>query len=143
MEQNKTKVKVFVNGSFDVLHIGHLELLNYAKSLGNELLVAIDSDRRISEKKGLERPFNNELNRIGLLTNLKAVDDVATFDSDSELINIIKAYGPDIMIVGSDWKGKPVIGSEYAKQLIYYERTINESTTQTIESYIDRRQLHR
>lgn len=143
MEQNKTKIKVFVNGSFDVLHIGHLKLLNYAKMFGDELFVAIDSDRRISEKKGLERPFNNEINRICLLANLKAVDDVTTFDSDNELINIIKAYEPDIMIVGSDWKDKPVIGSEYAKQLIYYERTIDESTTKTIESYINRRQLHR
>lgn len=137
------RIKVFVNGSFDVLHCGHLELLNFAKSLGDQLMVAIDSDRRISEKKGLDRPFNNEFNRFSLMKNLKAVDDVAVFDSDNELINIIRAYEPDIMLVGSDWKGKPIIGSHYAKQLVYYERTINESTTQTIESYIDRRQLHR
>jgi D-beta-D-heptose 7-phosphate kinase/D-beta-D-heptose 1-phosphate adenosyltransferase len=134
---------VFVNGSFDILHRGHLELLNYAKNLGDELFVAIDSDRRISEKKGLERPFNNVVNRICLLKNLKSVDEVDTFDSDNDLINIIKLYEPDIMVIGSDWKGKPVIGSQYAKQLIYYERTIDESTTKTIESYIDRRQLHR
>lgn len=144
MEQNQTKViKVFVNGSFDILHRGHLELLNYAKSLGTELLVSIDSDRRIGEKKGPERPFNNEINRTCLLQNLKAVDAVCVFDSDTELINIIKAYEPDIMIVGSDWKGKPIIGSQYAKQLIYYERTIDESTTKTIEGYINRRQMYR
>jgi cytidyltransferase-like protein len=50
--------KIFVNGSFDVLHTGHIDLLNYAKSKGDYLLVAIDSDRRIAEKKGLDRPFN-------------------------------------------------------------------------------------
>lgn len=136
-------IKVFVNGTFDVLHIGHLELLNYAKSLGDILFVAIDSDDRVRQKKGQERPFNNELNRITLLKNLKPVDDVVVFHSDNALINIIKSYEPDIMIVGSDWKGKPIIGSQYAKQLIYYERTIDESTTKTIESYINRRQMYR
>lgn len=135
--------KVFVNGSFDIIHTGHLDLLNYAKSLGDFLLVAIDSDRRISEKKGADRPFNSENNRKMLMENLKAVNQVRSFDSDNELINIIKLYEPDIMIVGSDWKGKPIIGSQYAKQLVYYERIIDESTTKTIESYIDRRQMHR
>jgi D-beta-D-heptose 7-phosphate kinase/D-beta-D-heptose 1-phosphate adenosyltransferase len=135
--------KVFVNGSFDLLHRGHLNLLNYAKGLGNRLLVAIDSDNRIKEKKGEDRPLNNEINRVALLENLKAVDEVAVFNSDIGLINIIKNYEPDIMIVGSDWKGKPIIGSQYAKQLIYYERTLDESTTKTIESYINRRQVHR
>ena len=136
-------MKVFINGSFDVLHNGHLDLLNYAKSLGDFLHVAIDSDRRISEKKGVDRPFNNEINRVALLENLKAVDKVAVFDSDNELINIIKLYEPDIMIVGSDWKGKPIIGSQHTKQLVYYERVLDESTTKTIEGYINRRQMHR
>lgn len=136
-------MKIFVNGSFDILHVGHLELLNYAKSLGNYLLVAIDSDRRIKEKKGHDRPFNDVVNRTTLMNNLKAVDEVVVFDSDDELINTIKLYQPDIMIVGSDWKGKEIIGSQHAKQVIYYERVIDESTTKTIESYIDRRQLHR
>ena len=136
-------MKVFINGSFDVLHNGHLDLLNYAKSLGDFLHVAIDSDRRISEKKGVDRPFNNEINRVALLENLKAVDKVAVFDSDNELINIIELYEPDIMIVGSDWKGKPIIGSQHTKQLIYYERVLDESTTKTIEGYINRRQMHR
>ncbi len=55
----------------------------------------------------------------------------------------IKEYEPNIMIVGSDWKGKPIIGSQYAKELVYYERIIDESTTKTIESFINRRQMHR
>ena len=135
-------IKVFVNGTFDVLHIGHLELLNYAKQLGTILLIAIDSDRRVSEKKGADRPFNNIINRLSLLENLKAVDMVEVFDSDSELENIIKEYQPDIMVVGSDWRDKKVIGSEFAKKLVFYDRIINESTTKTIESYINRRYLH-
>lgn len=131
--------KVFVNGSFDVLHIGHLELLNYAKSQGDYLLVGIDSDRRISEKKGSDRPFNDEANRSALMQNLKAVDEVKIFDSDRELIDIIKNYAPDIMIVGSDWKLKTVIGQEHAKEIKFFERSNSESTTKTIQRYLDRR----
>jgi D-beta-D-heptose 7-phosphate kinase/D-beta-D-heptose 1-phosphate adenosyltransferase len=137
------RMKVFVNGSFDILHTGHLDLLNYAKSLGDFLHVAIDSDMRIAEKKGVDRPFNSENNRKTLMENLKAVNKVSIFDSDEELINIVKHYEPDIMIVGSDWKDKPIIGSQYAKSVIYFDRVNNESTTKTIECYIDRRQLHR
>ena len=132
-------MKIFVNGSFDILHVGHLHLLNYAKSIGDYLMVAIDSDKRIREKKGNDRPFNNELNRKSLMNNLKAVDEVLTFDSDEELINIIKTYQPDVMIVGSDWKENTIIGSQHSKEVIYYERQIDESTTRTIESYLNRR----
>jgi rfaE bifunctional protein nucleotidyltransferase chain/domain len=133
-----TELKVFVNGSFDILHVGHLELLRYAKSLGDHLLVAVDSDRRITEKKGPLRPFNDEINRSSLMSELKPVDQVAIFDSDLDLINIIKEYQPDIMIVGSDWKGKPIVGSQFAKEIIYYDRTNNESTSRTIKRFTDR-----
>jgi D-beta-D-heptose 7-phosphate kinase/D-beta-D-heptose 1-phosphate adenosyltransferase len=134
-------IKIFVNGSFDVLHTGHLELLNYAKSLGNYLLVAVDSDRRISEKKGLDRPFNNELNRVALMSNLKAVDQVEIFDTDQQLIDIISDYQPDIMLVGSDWQGKEIIGGSHSKKIVYFNRINNESTTKTLQSYIDRRHV--
>lgn len=139
----QSEIKIFVNGSFDILHSGHLDLLNSAKSLGTYLLVAIDSDKRISEKKGPDRPFNSEFERFSLMKNLKAVDDVKVFDSDETLIDIIREYAADIMLVGADWKGKPIIGSQYAKELIYFERTNNASTTQKIENYINRRLLYR
>lgn len=132
-------IKIFVNGSFDILHLGHLELLNTAKSLGDHLLVAIDSDRRISEMKGKDRPFNNQLNRYTLMKNLKSVDEVKIFDSESELIDIIKAYQPDVMMVGGDYRGKRVIGSEYAKKLNFFDRVYNESTSNTIQNYLNRR----
>jgi len=135
-------MRIFVNGTFDILHMGHLDLLNYAKSLGTHLLVAIDSDNRVTEKKGSDRPFNKIANRISLLNNLKAVDEVKIFNNEFELEIIIQNYKPDIMIVGSDWKGKIVIGSKYAKQLIFFDRKIDESTTKTIENYINRRHLH-
>lgn len=132
-------IKVFVNGSFDVLHRGHLDLLNTAKSYGDYLLVAIDSDRRIAEKKGRDRPFNNEINRQCIMENLKAVDAVKIFDSDGELIDIIREYSPDIMVVGGDWRLKTVIGSQYARDLRFFDRVNDESTTKTLQRYIDRR----
>lgn len=134
-------IKVFVNGSFDVLHRGHLELLKFAREQGDYLHVAIDSDRRITEKKGPQRPFNNELNRLALMSSIRFVDCVSVFDSDSKLTQIINDYAPDIMIVGSDWKGKTIIGSEHAKHVVFFDRVNNESTTATIESYVNRRCL--
>lgn len=131
--------KIFVNGSFDVIHVGHLDLLNYAKNLGDYLLVAIDSDRRISEKKGSDRPFNDQLNRQTLMGNIKAVDEVKIFDSDEELIDIIRDYSPDIMVVGGDWRLKKIIGGEYAGEIQFYDRVNNESTTKTLQRYLDRR----
>lgn len=135
--------KIFVNGSFDVLHSGHIDLLNTAKNMGDYLLVAIDSDRHIQQKKGADRPFNNQHNRLTLMRNIRSVDQVLVFDSDDELAEIIKNFAPDIMVKGSDWRGKPIVGEQYVKEIVFYERINNESTTNTIESYLDRRQLHR
>jgi rfaE bifunctional protein nucleotidyltransferase chain/domain len=134
-------MKIFVNGTFDVLHPGHLDLLNYAKSLGDFLLVAIDSDSRVASKKGLDRPLNPEINRKTLLENLKAVDKVEIFSSDEQLTNLVKTYSPDIMIVGSDYQNKTVIGSEHARELIFYSRSTPHSSTQIIEHFINRRHL--
>lgn len=134
-------MKIFVNGTFDVLHPGHLDLLNYAKSLGDFLLVAIDSDHRVASKKGLDRPFNPEYNRIKLLENLRAVDAVTLFNSDQELTQIVKEFRPDIMLVGSDYIDKTVIGSEYAQQLRFYTRSTPYSSSQILDNFITRRQL--
>ena len=109
--------RVFVNGTFDVLHAGHLALLNYAKSLGDYLVVGIDTDERVREKKGPTRPVNSAENRSLMLLNLKSVDEVFQFNSDQELEKLVKSVKPDIMVVGSDWKDKSVIGSYYATKL--------------------------
>lgn len=130
--------KIFVNGTFDVLHLGHLELLNYAKSLGTHLLVALDDDSRIKEKKGYSRPINDLATRMAIMNNLKAVDEVSSFATDSELSSIIQSYAPHIMVVGSDWKNKPIIGSQYAKSVVFFDRVSNFSTTNTIDSYVSK-----
>jgi rfaE bifunctional protein nucleotidyltransferase chain/domain len=130
--------KVFVNGTFDVLHTGHLLLFEYAKSFGNHLIVAIDSDERVSEKKGPTRPINSLWDRAFMLANIHTIDEVRTFGSDEELEELVKYYEPDIMVVGSDWKDKPVIGSQYAKELKFFDRIDGYSSTKTIQSIINR-----
>jgi rfaE bifunctional protein nucleotidyltransferase chain/domain len=130
--------KIFVNGTFDVLHRGHLMLLNYAKSYGDYLIVAIDTDERVKEKKGLSRPIHNQDDRSFFLRMLKPVNQVELFSSDEELENLIKQFNPDIMVVGSDWKNKPVIGSQYAKELKFFDRIDEYSSTKIIQSIVDR-----
>ena len=130
--------KIFVNGTFDVLHRGHLLLLNYAKSLGDILYVAIDTDERVREKKGSSRPVNSLQERIFMLQNLKAVDYVLCFSNDKELEGIVKMIKPDIMVVGSDWKDKSVIGSYHACELQFFDRIDEYSSTKIIQGIIDR-----
>lgn len=131
--------KIIVNGSFDILHLGHINLLDYAKSYPDSYVyVLIDSDRRISELKGKSRPINTEFERSSFMFALKSVDRVDIFDSDKELINLIKDYAPDIMIKGGDYRGKPIIGAEYCKEIKFYDRLNSYSTTQKIQDIINR-----
>lgn len=124
--------RVMVNGTFDILHRGHIELLNFARSQGDSLLVAIDTDRRVQELKGKDRPVNNQEDRKFHLANLKAVDTVCFFDTKEELVEIMKHWQPDVYVKGSDWAGKSTTAHQYAKEVIYYNRVGNYSTTNTI-----------
>ncbi len=134
--------RIVVNGSFDVIHVGHLRLLQHARSyIDSYVLVLIDSDRRIAQLKGPDRPVNNEYERASLLAALKYVDRVEIFDSDQELIDYIKDFNPDIMVKGSDYQGRHIIGSEHCKKIVFYDRLEKYSTTQKIQDIINRRQL--
>jgi D-beta-D-heptose 7-phosphate kinase/D-beta-D-heptose 1-phosphate adenosyltransferase len=129
---------VIVNGTFDILHPGHIAMLNTARSLGDYLIVCIDTDRRVKELKGDSRPINDQNVRKIMLSNLKAVDIVEFFDSQEDLINLIKLYKPDIMVKGSDWKGKSVVAQQYVKEIYWYDRIDEYSTTRTIQDIINR-----
>ena len=128
---------IFVNGTFDILHPGHVQLLNYARSLGDSLIVAIDSDRRVRELKGDGRPINSEDDRKLMLESLRSVDTVWFFDSDQELEDICRLYNP-VMVKGSDYKGKHIVGQQYCKEIVFYDRIEPYSTTQTIQDISSR-----
>ena len=127
-------MKVWTNGCFDILHKGHIELFRYAKSLGDELVVGIDTDEKVKKDKGTNRPINNLQDRIYMLQSIKYIDKVIPFDSTKDLENSIKWYKPDIMVIGSDWKGKDVIGEFWANKLVFFERVKGYSSTQILET---------
>ena len=122
-------IKVFVNGTFDVLHYGHFRLLEAAAELGDMLYVAIDTDERVREKKGDNRPFHNVIERKEMLESIKYVDSVFTFGSDEDLITLIRAIDPDIYVIGSDYKDKHIVGQEYLKNIVFIPRIEKFSTT--------------
>lgn len=124
---------IWVNGCFDVLHRGHLELLRYAKSCGDKLIVGIDSDAKVKRDKGNDRPFNSQEDRKFMLESIRYVDRVLVFETASELRGMINHFNPEIMIVGSDWKGKVVVGGEYAKEIRFFDRIGEYSTTRILE----------
>ena len=132
------KKTIFVNGCFDVLHIGHIRMLQYARSLGDYLFVAIDDDERVRSKKGIDRPYNNVYNREEMLKSIRYVDEIGIFSTDNELISLVKKTQPDIMIVGSDWQGKEIIGSEYSRELRFFGRIDGYSTTKILQHSSDR-----
>lgn len=131
--------RVIVNGCFDILHLGHLNLLRFAKSVPNSyVLVLIDSDLRVKEIKGPERPVNSQQERLELLSALRYVDEVKIFNSDQELSSLIKEFNPDLMIKGSDYKNKKIIGAEHCKEIIFYDIIQGYSTTKKIQSITNR-----
>jgi D-beta-D-heptose 7-phosphate kinase/D-beta-D-heptose 1-phosphate adenosyltransferase len=128
--------RIIVNGTFDILHRGHLELLQFARNQGDYLTVAIDSDRRVKELKGNSRPINDMNERGMLLMYLKPVDQVVVFDTDEELVELIQQH--DVMIKGSDYRGKPIVGEDVCKELIFFELINGYSTTNKIQDIINR-----
>lgn len=124
---------IWVNGCFDILHRGHLELFKFAKSQGSFLIVGIDSDKRVKSNKGTSRPINNQEDRKFFLECIKYIDKVVVFDNDYELETCVSLHNIDYLIVGSDYRDKDVIGSEYAKEVIFFDRIGNYSTTNILE----------
>jgi rfaE bifunctional protein nucleotidyltransferase chain/domain len=124
-------MRVWMNGCFDILHYGHFRMIEYAASLGT-LIIGIDTDERVKIMKGDDRPYHTLEQRIFNLRNIKGVYTVVTFNTDEELVEIIKSYNPDVFVIGSDYKNKPIIGGEYTKEIRFFDRIEGFSTTKIL-----------
>lgn len=126
-------MKVWVNGAFDVLHMGHIKLLEFASQFG-ELRVGIDTDERVKQFKGVSRPLNKIEDRIDFMNSIKYVNSSVSFSTDQELCNRIKEWNADIIVVGNDYKNKKVIGSHLVKEVIFFDKIDDYSSTKIIEN---------
>jgi len=134
--KNDKKSIVFTNHCFDILHRGHAAYLNQAKSLGDYLIVGVNSDRSVKALKGENRPVNKETDRAFLLDNLKSVDYVIIFDEDTPF-NLIKEIIPDFLVKGGDWKEEDIVGWDIVKaaggKVLSLNFIENYSTTNTLK----------
>ena len=131
MQTTKT---IWTNGCFDILHRGHVELFRYAKSLGDYLVVGIDEDERVKQSKGDTRPINTVDDRRTVLESIRYIDEVVTFSKDSELEKCVLNSGASIMVIGSDYRGKRVIGSQYVDEVKFFNRLFEYSTTKIVNN---------
>lgn len=127
---------VFTNGCFDVLHIGHIELLKYSKSIGKTVVVGLNSDDSITKLKGPSRPINSQADRKLMLESIRYVDKVIIFDELTPL-RLIKELGPDIIVKGGDYSKEQVVGNNLAEVRIF-NYVDGYSTTRTIQNIINR-----
>jgi rfaE bifunctional protein nucleotidyltransferase chain/domain len=133
MEGNMSEsVNVWINGTFDILHRGHLELLDFASKLG-KVRVGIDTDERVKLLKGKNRPVNTFQDRKFFLESLNFVDSVVGFSTDEELVEAIETWKPRYFVIGTDYYGKNIIGKNKAEHIIYFEKVDGYSTTKIIE----------
>jgi len=130
--KKQNKKIVFTNGCFDILHKGHVQYLDKAKSFGDVLILGLNSDASVSALKGPSRPINNEDDRGYILAALESVDYVVKFTDDTPL-SLIEIVQPDVLVKGGDYEGKKVVGSEIAKELKLVQFVDGKSTTKTIE----------
>ena len=125
-------MKVWTNGCFDVLHRGHLELFKFCKQIAGrdrEFIVGIDTDEKVKLDKGKNRPINSLSDRMEMLNSLIYIDKVIPFRSTQELERLVKWIHPSVMVIGSDWKDKEVIGKKWTDRLMFFDRVGDYSTT--------------
>ena len=109
--QNRSRI-VFTNGCFDLLHVGHIRYLQEARSLGDKLVVALNSDASVQKLKGPTRPVQQELDRVEIMAALACVDYVTLFGEQTPL-EIIEMLKPDILVKGGDWTPDKIVGSDF------------------------------
>tara|TARA_R100001443_G_scaffold27725_1_gene40920 strand:+ start:31 stop:429 length:399 start_codon:yes stop_codon:yes gene_type:complete len=124
---------VWTNGTFDILHPGHIKLFKVAKELGDMVIVGTDSDEKIKKDKGFDRPVNDLCYRVAMLEAIKYIDAVHTFNNRQELEGLIMMYEPDILLLGDDWRYGDVVGREFAKEVRFLPRVGGYASSTTIK----------
>ncbi len=127
---------VFTNGCFDILHVGHIRYLKEAKSLGDILVVGVNTDNSVKKLKGPARPIQNENDRAEILSSLESVDFVVLFSEETPE-KLIHSVRPDILVKGGDWKIQDIVGSDfvlsYGGEVRSLQFVNGKSTTSIIE----------
>ena len=135
------KKLVFTNGCFDILHVGHVRYLNQARSLGDALVVGVNSDRSVRKIKGEQRPIMSELERAEVLASLACVDFVFIFD-DTTPKAVIDAIVPDVLVKGADWGLSEIVGRDTVEDaggsVLNIPLVEGSSTTEIIRRVLDR-----
>ena len=124
---------VLTNGTLDILHPGHIELFKVARSLGDKVIVATDTDEKIKKDKGFDRPVNDLCYRVAMLEAIKYIDVVHTFGSRQELEDLIELYEPDILLLGDDWRDGDVVGWEHAGETRFLPRVGGYASSKTLK----------
>lgn len=139
--RNTGKKVVFTNGTFDILHRGHIEYLTKARRMGDVLFVGLNSDESVRSIKGNGRPIMNEEDRALLLANLVCVDYVVIFTEETPL-NLIQSLLPDVLVKGADWPVDRIVGKDAVEQqggtVVTIELTPGRSSTSVIETILTR-----
>ena len=123
---------VFTNGCFDILHAGHVSVLEFSRSKGDVLVVGLNSDASVKRLKGPSRPVNTQADRALVLAALQAVDAVCVFEEDTPY-ELIKLVQPDVLVKGGDYKPSEIVGREFAKKVVRFALLKGRSTTNIIK----------
>ena len=137
--KQRGKIIVFTNGCFDILHYGHIKYLADAKAKGDYLVVAVNSDESIKKIKGNKRPIIRQADRLKTVAALASVDFAVLFREDNPL-KVIAALKPDILIKGSDWSKKNIVGASlvesYGGKVLTVNLVKGRSTSKIIEKIV-------
>jgi len=129
----------FTNGCFDLLHPGHIALLERARATADRLVVGLNGDLSVRRLKGAGRPIQSEIARATVLASLKCVDAVVIFPEDTPM-NMIEAIAPDVLVKGADYTMSEVVGSDFVRsrggQVILVELILGHSTTDTVKRVV-------
>ena len=141
-EERRSERIVFTNGCFDILHRGHAELLASARSLGDTLVVGLNSDASVAEIKGEGRPLVGQEDRAFVLLELRSVDYVTIFDEATPL-EVIEALRPDVLVKGSEYGKEEIVGASlvegYGGRVVRFDMIEGYSTTRIIDRLKERR----